>query len=85
MRQLVLRLAPETCILNRLARQGPIDKNGLAILTQNPPRFMIQRAAEIARAGLLRIAAYVGVSLARALVRRGVVSEQDILDADPKK
>lgn len=43
MRQFVVRLFPETGVLDDFAWQGAIDENGLAFLAGNTPRLMIQR------------------------------------------
>jgi hypothetical protein len=52
--QFVLRLAPETGIFDDLSRQRTIDKNGLAILTGDAPRLVIQRFDSSGRHGRLQ-------------------------------
>src|SRR5574343_186136 len=53
-RQLEFRLFPETGVFHRFARQRAVDKNGLAFLTSDAPRFVVQRLDNPDRHGQLR-------------------------------
>jgi hypothetical protein len=43
MGQFVIRLSPKAGVVNRFTGQGTVDKNGLAILADNPTRLVVQR------------------------------------------